>query len=98
LTRLNAEADEALKKAAALVAQERCDGYVHYSVAWAGIARYARDHGERCGLSASALSDIDARHRKAVEERVNACGGLHRNSPLPKRDRLPFPAEIRPRW
>jgi hypothetical protein len=39
LTRLNAEAEEALKKAAGLVEQDRCDAYVRYSVTWAEIAK-----------------------------------------------------------
>lgn len=97
-TRLNAEAEEALKKAAGLVAQDRCDGYVRYSVAWAELARYARKHSEHCGISASSLSDIEKRHRKAVEERENACGGLRRSSAPPRYERYTFPPEIRPRW
>ncbi|QPF85841.1 hypothetical protein IC762_05925 [Bradyrhizobium genosp. L] len=82
LARLNADAEAALKKASRLAAQDRCDAYVHYSVAWADLARYARDHREPCGISAASLSDIDKGHRRAVTEREDACGGLRRNPAL----------------
>jgi hypothetical protein len=97
LARLHAEADAALSRATGLVAQERCDAYVHFSVAWAEIARYAHDHRDACDMSAGSLTDIDKRHQQAVAERVDACGGL-RKSALPQRREYTFPAEIRPSW
>jgi len=98
LTRLNAEAEEASKKAAGVVGQDRCDAYVRYSVTWAEIAKYAHGHSELCGISAPSLSDFDKRHHEAVEERENACGGRRNNSTLPKYGPSIFPPEIRPRW
>jgi len=95
LAQLFAEADGALNKTADLAGQDRCYGYVHYSVAWAEIASYARKHRESCGVSAASLTDIDKRHRESVEQRVDACGGL-RTSPRPKGERRLFPPEIRP--
>ena len=94
LTQLYAEADEALKKAATLTAQDRCDAYLKFSVTWAEIARYAHNHSELCEISISSLSDIDKRHRQAVEERENACGG--RRGSLHPFVRREFPPEIRP--
>jgi hypothetical protein len=38
LTHLYAEADEALTKAAGLAGQDRCNGYIRHSAAWADIA------------------------------------------------------------
>ncbi|MET4390704.1 hypothetical protein ABIB73_006489 [Bradyrhizobium sp. F1.4.3] len=98
LTRPYSEADTALKKAAGLVAQDRCDAYVRFSVAWAEVAKYARDHSEACDISAPSLSDIDKHHRQAVSEREEACGGRRRNSALPEHRNRTFPPEIRPRW
>lgn len=98
LTRLHLEAEEALKKAAGLVAQDRCDAYIRFSVTWAEIAKYARDHSELCDISVSSLSDIDKRHHDAVQERENVCGGRRRNTVLPEHRQYTFPPEIRPRW
>jgi hypothetical protein len=98
LTRLYAEADAALGKTAGLVTPERCYAYVHFSVAWAEVAKYAHDHRELCDISPASLSDIDQRHHKAVAEREDACGGRRRNSALSEHRERTFPPEIRPRW
>jgi hypothetical protein len=98
LTRLYAEADQALNKTNGLAAQERCDAYVHVSVAWADIAKYARDQKEACDISMASLSDIDQRHRAAVAERVSACGGLRKSTLPGGGERRRFPPEIRSRW
>ena len=97
LTRLHAEAEEALKKATGLAAQDRCYAYIRFSVTWAEIAKYAHDHTELCEISISSLSDIDKRHHEAVEERENVCGGRRRNTALPEQH-YSFPPEIRPHW
>lgn len=95
LTRLYAEADAALEKAAGLAGPYCCYAYVHYSVAWGEIKSYAYAHSEPCGLSAAALSDLSARHGKAVEAREDVCGGRRRDWEPPKTERKMFPPEIR---
>lgn len=96
LPQLQAEAEQAFKKATEPVVQDRCAAYVHYSVTWAEIRHYAYDHREACGVSAAALSDIDSSHRKAVAERESACGG-HRDVTIERKRGL-CPPEIRPHW
>jgi len=96
LTQLYAEADAALKRAAALAAQDRCNAYIKFSVTWAEIARYARNHSELCDISLSSLSDIDKRHHEAVEERENVCGGPRGSPDRPARRGYMFPPEVRP--
>jgi hypothetical protein len=98
LTQLYAEAEEALKRAAALAAQDRCNAYIKFSVTWAEIARYARNHSELCDISIPSLSDIDKRHHQAVEERENVCGGPRGSPDRPPRRVYTFPPEIRPHW
>jgi hypothetical protein len=95
LNRFTAEAEANFVKAAGQVGPDRCNAFIHYSAAWAETAKYARHHRVHCNISASALSDIDKRHRRAVAERIDVCGGLNRSS-LPEGER--FPPEIRPRW
>jgi len=95
LARLHAEAEAQLQKAAGLVAQDRCYAYVHYSEAWGEIKNYAYVHREACNISASLLSELSRRHRQAVEEREDACGGRPRNWELPKTERKMFPPEFR---
>lgn len=97
LTRLHAEADTALEKAAGLAGPDRCYAYIHYSVAWTAIKSYAYLHSEPCGLSPAALNDLAERHRKAVQEREDACGGRRRDWEPPKNERKMFPPEIRMR-
>ena len=94
LTKLQAEADAALHKADGLAGPDRCYAYIHYSVAWTEIKSYAYAHSEPCGLSAAALSDLSARHRKAVEAREDACGGRRRDWEPPKTERKMFPPDI----
>ena len=86
LTRLRSEAAEALKKATRVAIQDRCDAYIRVSIAWAEIARYAKDHRELCDISIPSLSEIDELHREAVETRTNICLG----------PRSSFPPEVRP--
>jgi hypothetical protein len=45
---------------------------IHYSAAWADIDKYARDHGEFCGISTSSLNDITESHKRAVRLREDA--------------------------
>jgi hypothetical protein len=99
LMQLNTDAEASLRKADGLTGQDRCDALIHYSAAWADIDKYARDHGELCGISTSSLSDITESHKRAVRVREDACGG-RRALPLSAQPgrRLPFPAEVRPRW
>jgi hypothetical protein len=61
---------------------------IHYSAAWADIDKYARDHGEFCGISTSSLNDITESHKRAVRVREDACGG---------RRALPLSAQPGPR-
>jgi hypothetical protein len=96
--RLTAEAETTFANAAGSVGPGRCDAYIRYSVAWAEAAKYARSHREHCDISASSLSEINELHRKAVAERIDACGGPNSNSTLPKGERHIFPPEIRPQW
>ena len=99
LMQLNTDADTSLRKAEGLIGQDRCDALVHYSSAWADIDKYARDHGELCGISTSSMNEITESHKQAVRVREDACGGrraLHLFD-IPGR-RLPFPAEVRPHW
>jgi hypothetical protein len=96
LDRLTAEAETTSASAAGSVGTGRCDAYIRYSVAWAEAAKYARSNREHCGISASSLSEINERHRKAVAQRIDACGGLNSNSTLPKGERHIFPPEIWP--
>ena len=67
--------------------------------AWADIDKYARDHGEFCGISTSSLNDITERRKRAVRVREDACGG-RRALPLSAEPgpHVPFPAEVRTRW
>jgi hypothetical protein len=97
LTRLHAEADAALEKATGLAGPDRCYAYIHYSVAWTEIKSYAYAHSEPCGLSAATLSDLAARHRKAIEAREDMCGGRRRDWEPPKTERKMFPPELRMR-
>jgi hypothetical protein len=94
LMQLNTDAEASLRKAGELTEQDRCDALVHYSAAWADIDKYARDHGELCGISTSSLNDITESHKRAVRVREDACGG-RRALPLSAQPgrRLPFPAE-----
>jgi hypothetical protein len=96
LSQLYAEADAALKRAATTAAQDRCDAYIKFSVTWAEIARYARNHSELCDISISSLSDIDRRHHAAVEEREDVCGGPRGVPDAPRPRAIPFPPEVRP--
>ncbi len=97
LTKLRAEGEAALNKAAELTGEDRCYAYVHYSVAWSDIKTYAFAHAELCGLSTSSLNDLAAQQRKAIEAREAACGGRRSVSEPPKNDRKTFPPDIRMR-
>ncbi|XUM20308.1 hypothetical protein ACRAVF_22395 [Bradyrhizobium oligotrophicum S58] len=97
LTRLQAEADAAWSKIAGLSTPEHCHAYVQFSIAWADVERYARKHRESCGVSAALLADIERRHRDAVNQRINACGGPRESTESKGRRNL-FPPEVRPRW
>ena len=91
LARLHAEADAALEKAAGLAGPDLCYAYIHHSVAWTEIKSYAYAHREPCGLSATALRDVTARHRQAVEAREHVCGVRRRDWETPKTERKMFP-------
>lgn len=72
LMQLNTDAEASLRKADGLTGQDRCDALVHYSAAWADIDKYARDHGELCGISTSSLNDITEAIRGRSE-----CARMH---------------------
>jgi hypothetical protein len=96
LMQLKTDADASLTKADGLTGQNRCDALVHYSSAWADMEKYARDHGELCGISTTSVEDIAESHKRAVRVREDACGGRRTSDVRPRRYYLP--AEIRPHW
>ena len=99
LIQLNADAEAALRKVDGRTGQDRCDALIHYSAAWADIDKYARDHGDLCGISAPSLNDIAESHKRAVRVREDACGGRRALNLFDIREHhMPFPAEVRPRW
>jgi hypothetical protein len=97
LAQLYAQAEAASSKVEDSASPDRCYPYVHYSVAWSDLERYARKHQETCGVSPALLADIKRRHHAAVTQRVNACGGV-RETRVPEGERRLFPPEIRPLW
>lgn len=61
LTRLHDEANEALKKATGMATSDRCEVYTRFTMAWGNIASYAKVHRGLCGITASALDEINKR-------------------------------------
>jgi hypothetical protein len=85
LTRLRSEAADAAKLRSSAPTRDRCEAYIRFSMAWAEIAEYARDHRESCDISQGSLDAMEKRHREAVHERKELCAG---------RPGRRFPAEI----
>jgi hypothetical protein len=85
LARLRGEVTEASEKTRIFPASDRCAAYIHFSLAWGAIARYANDHREMCDISDVLLDDFEKQHRVAMEARKNVCAG---------RSARPYPAEI----
>jgi hypothetical protein len=84
LTRLRSEV-AAASTGTGVPTRNRCDAYIRLSIAWNDIAKYAGDNREACGISISAMNDIERHHREVVQARDNVCTG--------RRPR-PFPPEI----
>src|SRR5262249_5951330 len=85
LTRLRSDAADAARLRSSAPMPDRCEAYIRFSLAWAEIAQYARDHRESCDVSQSSLDAMEKRHREAVQERKEICAG---------RPGRRFPAEI----
>jgi hypothetical protein len=84
LTRLRSEV-AAASTGTGVPTRNRCDAYIRLSIAWNDIAKYAGDNREACGISISAMNDIERHHHEVVQARDNVCTG--------RRPR-PFPPEI----
>jgi hypothetical protein len=85
LTRLRSQVAENVKRSLGAPSPERCEAYVRISIVWAEAAQYASDHRDSCGLGERALSDLEKRHREAVQARDNICAG---------RPSRPYPPDI----
>lgn len=75
LTRLRSEAQDALKQARIVPADERCFRYNRLSQAWDAVAQFASDNREACRVSTASLNDFELYHRQAVKDRGLVCTG-----------------------
>ena len=75
LARLRGVAAEAMKQTTGVPTSDRCVAYIRFSMAWADIVGYARNHRELCGISYVSLSELEKHYREAATARDNVCAG-----------------------